>query len=81
MKNIFKDMKVKNPKIKYDPEAKILSIRLGASTSVDSEVKGNVVLDYDAKGNLVNVDIMKVSLSEFGSTPTLRELIRIPKTA
>ena len=74
-------MQVKNPKIKYDPEAKILSVRLASGPSVDSDVKGNVVLDYDRKGNLVNVDIMKVSLSEFGRTPTLRELIRMPKTA
>lgn len=74
-------MKIKNPKVKYDPEAKILSVRLSSEPSVDSDVKGNVVLDYDVKGDLVNVDIMKVSLSEFGSTPTLRELIRIPKTA
>ncbi len=72
-------MKIKNPKIKYDPEAKILSIRIAPSPSVDSEVKGNVVLDYDAKGNLVNVDIMKISLAEFGSTPTLRELVSLTK--
>lgn len=71
---------VKNPKIKYDPEARILSVRLSNGASVDSEVKGNVVLDYDHKGNLVNVDIMKISLSEFGRTPALRELIKIPKT-
>lgn len=74
-------MKVKNPKVKYDPEAKILSVRLSSGPSVDSDVKGNVVLDYDAKGNLVGVDIMKVSFGEFGSTPTLREFIHIPKTA
>jgi len=71
---------VKNPKIKYDPEAKILSVRLSSKSSVDSEVKGNVVLDYDCKGNLVNVDIMKISLSEFGRIAALRELIKIPKT-
>ena len=74
-------MRVQNPKIQYDSEAKILSIRLSVGQSVDSEVKGNVVLDYDGKGNLVNVDIMKVSLSEFGRTPALRELIRMPKHA
>lgn len=74
-------MKIKNPKVKYDPEAKILSVRLSSGPSVDSDVKGNVVLDYDVKGNLVNVDIMKVSFSEFGRTPTLRELIKLPKTA
>lgn len=74
-------MKIHNPKIKYDSEANILSIRLASARSVDSEVKGNVVLDYDEKGNLVNVDIMKISLAEFGRTPSLRELIRLPKTA
>lgn len=74
-------MKIKNPKINYDPEAKILSIRLGAERSIDSEVKGNVVLDYDAKGDLVNVDIMKISFSEFGRTPALRDLLRLPKAA
>lgn len=74
-------MRIKNPKVKYDSEAKILSVRLSKGPSVDSDVKGNVVLDYDAKGNLVGVDIMKVSLSEFGSTPTLRELIRVLKAA
>lgn len=73
--------KIKNPKIKYDPEAKILSVRLSSGPSVDSDIKGNVVLDYDSKGNLVNVDIMKISLSEFGRTPALRELISIAKTA
>lgn len=74
-------MRVKNPKIKYDSEAKILSIRLAPTASVDSDVKGNVVLDYDEHGNLVNVDIMKVSFSEFGKTSALRELIQMPKAA
>ncbi len=51
-------------KIEYDSEAKILSIRLTEKKSVDSDIKGNVVLDYDAKGHLVNVDIMEVNLED-----------------
>ncbi len=68
-------MKRKLPKIRYDHEAKILSIRLASAKSADSDVKGNVVLDYDAKGNLVNVDIMSVSLTEFGRVAAVRELV------
>ena len=33
--------------IKYDKEAKILSIRVSDKKSVDSDAKGNVVIDYD----------------------------------
>lgn len=49
------------PKIHYDPEVKILSIRLLNKKSVDSDVKNNVVLDYDSEGNLVNIDIMEIN--------------------
>ncbi len=70
-------MKIKNPKVKYDPKAKILSIHLSPIKSVDSDVRGNVVLDYDGKGDLVNVDIMKVSFSEFGRTVALQDLIGV----
>lgn len=51
--------------IKYDEKAKILSIRLSNKKSVDSDIKGNAVIDYDNQGNVVNIDIMKVSLDEF----------------
>lgn len=73
--------KIKQPQVSYDPDAKILSIRLSSLRSVDSDAKGNVVLDYDAKGNLVNVDIMKVSLNEFGRTPTFSGLIKQARVA
>lgn len=51
--------------IKYDKEAKILSIRVSDKKSVDSDAKGNVVIDYDKNGNVVNIDVMKISLDEF----------------
>lgn len=51
--------------IKYDKEAKILSIRVSDKKSIDSDAKGNVVIDYDKNGNVVNIDIMKISLDEF----------------
>lgn len=52
-------------KIKYDKETKILSIRLSTKRSVDSDTKGNIVIDYDKDGDIVNIDIMKISIDEF----------------
>ena len=53
------------PQIKYDSKVNILSIKFGNKKSVDSEIKGNVVIDYDQNGNIVNLEIMKINLSEF----------------
>jgi uncharacterized protein YuzE len=53
------------PIIKYDEEANILSIRFSKKKSVDSEVKGNVVIDYDENGEIVAIEIMKINLDEF----------------
>lgn len=63
------------PQIKYDSKVNILSIRFSRKKSVDSEVKDNVVIDYDEKGNIVNIEIMKVNLREFSKMETARELI------
>lgn len=52
-------------KIKYDKETRILSIRLSDKKSVDSEARGNVVVDYDREGKVVNVEVMNISLEEF----------------
>lgn len=52
------------PKIEYDSEVKILKIRLSNKKSVDSDIKNNVVLDYDAQGNVVNIDVMQVGLED-----------------
>lgn len=52
-------------KIEYDPEVKILKIRFKRGKSVDSDIIGNLVLDYDKDKNLVNVDIMDVNLEDF----------------
>lgn len=52
-------------KINYDKETKILSIRLGGGKSADSDARGNVVVDYDKSGKIVNIEIMNVNLEEF----------------
>ena len=62
-------------KLNYYPETDSLYIDLSEKTSVDSkEISEGVVLDYDADGNLVGIDIdnasKKVQLKEL----TLRRL-------
>ena len=49
-------------KIYYDPEVNILSIKLLSSKSIDSDVFDDLVLDYDADGNIVNIEVMNVNL-------------------
>ena len=49
-------------KLNYYPETDSLYIDLASRTSVDSiEVSEGVVLDYDAEGNLVGIDIDEAS--------------------
>ncbi len=52
------------PKIEYNQREKILSIRFAETRSVDSDVKDNVVMDYDENGHLVNLDILEVNLED-----------------
>ena len=63
------------PQIKYDSKVNILSIRFSQKKSVDSEVKDNVVIDYDEKGDIVNLEIMKVNLREFSKIGAVKELV------
>lgn len=70
-------MKIAPPKISYDPQARILSIRLSRAPSVDSDVYGNVVVDYDAHRMPVRLDIMDCSLGEFRRAAPVRTSVRI----
>jgi len=67
------------PKIHYDKKSNIFSIRLSKNKSVDSDIKDNIVIDYDKEGEIVNIEIMKISLREFiitrKNTP-LRKLMK-----
>lgn len=50
-------------RINYYPDTDSLYIDLSSKTSVDSrEVSNGIVLDYDADGNLVGIDIDNASL-------------------
>lgn len=68
--------KIAPPKITYDSESRILSLRLSKAQSVDSDVHENIVIDYDARGNPVNIEIMDCSLSEFRRVVPVRRYIR-----
>ena len=54
-----------NPSIFYDTESEVLSIELIREPSVDSDVQGNVVIEYGAKGNPVKINIYKFNLENF----------------
>ena len=56
---------MKQPQLNYDQKARILSIRLSLAKSVDSDIRGNIVFDYDAAGELTNIDIMQINLTNF----------------
>ena len=50
-------------KLNYHPDTDSLYIDLSEQTSVESrEISDGVVLDYDAKGNLVGIDIDNASV-------------------
>jgi len=53
------------PKINYDQETKILTIKVSNKKSVDSDAQENVVVDYDKDGNIARIEIMSVNLNEF----------------
>ena len=67
------------PQIKYDEDANIISIRISGKKSIDSEIKGNVVVDYDKNNEIVNIEIMKINMSEFAKIqkfiPSIRNFV------
>lgn len=58
-------MKNSDPKISYDKQAGVLSIEVKQVKSVDSDIQGNMVIDYDKKGEVVRVNLYDFSFSQF----------------
>ena len=72
-------MKKKNskPKNSYDRQSKVLSVELGKARSVDSDIKGNIVIDYDKDGQIVRIDIYEFSFSDFiGQSASLKQSLK-----
>ena len=49
-------------KVQYDPSADAMYIRLAEDTVADSdEVRDGVVLDFDANGKVLGIEVLKLS--------------------
>jgi uncharacterized protein YuzE len=58
-------MKNNKPKIAYDKESKVLSIIVKDEKSIDSDVQGNAVIDYNKEGDIVKINLYNFSFSNF----------------
>lgn len=49
-------------KVTYDPEVDVLRVLFGSGEAVESdEGKPGVILDYDAAGNIIGLEILNAS--------------------
>lgn len=70
-------MKKKVPKISYDKESQVMSIELARAKSVDSDIHGNVVIDYDKRGKAVRVNFYEFNFDAFrNGLKALKEFAR-----
>lgn len=60
------------PKMIYDPEVNILSIRLRNGKCADSDFKDNVVFDFDKKGHLINIEILDFNIEALAKSPSIK---------
>lgn len=60
-------MKKIKPTISYDKENKVLSVKLKQAKSIDSDLSGNVVIDYDKNGEAVRVNFYDFNFNDFKS--------------
>lgn len=75
-------MKKKPVKIAYDKESSVLSLEMSQAKSVDSDLHGSVVIDYDKRGNVVRVNLYGFSFDAFRrGFRTVREFARRSRVA
>jgi len=58
-------MKNIQPKIQYDSESQVFSIQMSQKKSIDSDIQGNLVVDYDSQGKIVRINIYQVNFENF----------------
>lgn len=56
---------IKEPKILYDKESKVLSLEIGGGKSADSDIHGNLVIDYDKKNEIVRINLYDFNFDLF----------------
>lgn len=71
-------MKPLSKKIQYDKESGVLVVEVKKGKSVDSDIKKNVVIDYDRNGDVVRVNFYDFPLQAVSSNRrALREFHKI----
>lgn len=63
--------KKNNIKISYDKASSVFSMDFGKSQSYDSDINGNVVIDYDKKGKIVRLNVYDFSFDDFRENRTV----------
>lgn len=58
-------MKEKDIKISYDRDSRVLSLKVSKARSVDSDIQGNLVIDYDKKWRIAGINMYKFSFEAF----------------
>ncbi len=75
-------MKKNKPKISYDKESKVLMVELKPAKSADSDIHGNVVIDYNKKGEAIRVNFYQFNFEEFAKgLRSLKEFARDSRAA
>jgi uncharacterized protein YuzE len=50
--------------IDYDPEVKILSIKMSDNKIADSDMEDHCVIDYDKDGKIVKIEVLEANLEK-----------------
>ena len=58
-------MKKRDQKISYDKDSQVLSIEMKRAKSVDSDIQGNAIIDYDKNGEVVRINFYNFSFDNF----------------
>ena len=70
-----------NLKISYDKESSVLSLEIRKGKSADSDIQGNVVIDYDKRGKIMRINLYNFSFDSFQNNLTaLKQFASSSKT-
>lgn len=51
-------------KVVYDKKANVVNVKLKNGKIVSSDVRGSCVMDYNSKGEIVNIEILDFNLEK-----------------